>query len=131
MFSGLAYAQQPDSGDSNLTVMVVGIAVICGICGLAFAIVGLAHWRRHRQREIIIVAAIFWAILSTASVAYALLQQSKWSGEYLLRLQSGYYTPAQAQNDAPQLPWNSWTILAGAYAALMAWSLVPPRAGSQ
>jgi hypothetical protein len=122
MLHGLAYAQQPDAGDSNLNVMVVGIAVIAVICGLAFGVIGLSFSRRHPQREIITVAAIFWALICAGSIAYALLQQSKWSSEYVLRLQSGYYTEAQAQIDAPRLPWTIWTILAGVYVALLVWS---------
>jgi hypothetical protein len=129
----LAYAQKSGTGVSNVTVVAVGIGVFAAICVLVFAVIGLAVGRRHRQREIIMVAAIFWAILCCASVGNALIQQAKWSEEYLLRLQSGYYTDAQAQVDAPQLPWTSWTILAGAYGALLLWSFAspaPPRAGS-
>jgi len=134
MFYGLAYAQQPDSGNSNLTVVVVGVAVIAVICGLALCVIGVSFSRRHRQKEFITVAAIFWALICAATVAYALLQQSKWSSEYLLRLQSGYYTDAQAQIDAPRLPWTIWTILAGVYVALLLWSFSwssPPRDDSR
>jgi hypothetical protein len=131
MLYGLAYAQQPDAGDSNLTVIVVGIAVIGVICGLAFGVIGVSFSRRHPQREIITAAAIFWALICAGSIAYALLQQSKWQSEYVLRLQSGYYTEAQAQIDAPRLPWTIWTVLAGVYVALLLWSFFwssPPSA---
>jgi drug/metabolite transporter (DMT)-like permease len=128
MSMALAYAQQSGTGVSNVTVVAVGIGVFAVLCGLVFAVIGLVVGRRHRQREIIAVAAIFWAIICAVTVGKALLDQAKWSEEYLLRLQSGYYTQAQADADAPQLPWTSWTILAGVYGALLLWSFASPAA---
>lgn len=129
----LAYAQQQGTGISNLTVAAVGLGVFVGICGLVFGVIAMAVARRHHQREIIAVATIFWAVICCITVGKALLDQAKWSEEYLLRLQSGYYSQAQAQTDAPQLPWITWTILAGVYGALLLWSFAsvpPPRDGS-
>jgi len=121
----LAYAQQP-GGVSNVTVVLVGVAVLSGICGLATVLIGVAFARRHRQRELIMVAAIFWGLLCALSVGKALNDQSNWSQEATLRLQSGYYTQQQEQADAPRLPWMTWTVLGIGYCALLLWALTPP-----
>jgi ABC-type cobalamin transport system permease subunit len=126
----LAYAQKSGSNVSDVTFVTVGLGIIAAACALVCAVIALAVRRRHRQHEVILVAAIFWGVISAASVGKALMDQAKWSDESILRLQSGYYTEAQAQADAPRLPLVSWTILAGAYGALLIWSSsapAPPR----
>jgi hypothetical protein len=58
----------------------------------------------------------------------------KWSNEQMIRIQSGYYDPADT-SDAPTLPWRTWAVLTIAYGGLVIWPFsqkreAPPQSGA-
>jgi len=55
----------------------------------------------------------------------AVVDQSRWSKDHQILLESGYFDPA-TQNDAPALPWKQWIAIGGGYVMLVGWSVLGP-----
>lgn len=126
MYCLLAYADSSDPSETNLLIVLGGAAIIAFAAALASVLIFISRARRHRRSELITVAAVFWALLAAGSMLYTGQSQVNWSKEYQLRLQSGYLDPSDT-NDAPSLPWATWTALGAAYGALLAWTFSPQR----
>jgi len=122
----LAYAESGDPNTMNLVIILGGICIVAATAILAFALILTARARRRRYAEFIMVAAVFWALITAGSLMYAGEAQLNWSKEYTLRLQTGYLDP-QDTSDAPRLPWRTWTGLGAAYGTMMAWALFQKR----
>jgi hypothetical protein len=123
----LAYAESGDPNAMNLLIILGGICIVAATAILAFALILTARARGHRHAEFIMVATVFWALITAGSLMYAGETQLNWSKEYTLRLETGYLDP-QDTGDAPRLPWGIWTGLGVAYGAMMAWALLQKRA---
>ncbi|MGD0388253.1 MAG: hypothetical protein ABSC42_04780 [Tepidisphaeraceae bacterium] len=123
----LAYAESGDPNAMNLVIILGGIGIVAATAILAFALIFTARARGHRHAEFILVAAVFWGLITVGSLMYAGEAQLNWSKEYTLRLETGYLDP-QDTSDAPRLPWGIWTGLGVAYGAMMAWALCQRRA---
>ena len=122
----LAYAESGDPNAMNLVIILGGIGIVAATAILAFALIFTARARGHRHAEFILVAAVFWGLITVGSLMYAGEAQLNWSKEYTLRLETGYLDP-QDTSDAPRLPWGIWTGLGVAYGAMMAWALWQKR----
>jgi hypothetical protein len=118
----LAYAESDDPNAMNLVIILGGVGIVAATAILAFALILTARARGHRHAESIMVAAVFWALITAGSVMYAGEAQLNWSKQYALRLETGYLDP-QDTSDAPRLPWGIWTGLGAAYGTMMAWAL--------
>ena len=123
----LAYAESGDPNAMNLVIILGGIGIVAATAILAFALIFTARARGHRHAEFILVAAVFWGLITVGSLMYAGEAQLNWSKEYTLRLETGYLDP-QDTSDAPRLPWGIWTGLGVSYGAMMAWALCQRRA---
>ena len=118
----LARADLPTSSDWKLVLvlMYAGILAVTGV--LVFIPIRLAKGRRRRPPELLTAAAVLWAVVCAGAFLYASTQQLNWSHEQTTLIESGYYDP-QDTSAAPKWPWIGTAIIAGAYAALIAWSL--------
>jgi hypothetical protein len=118
----LARADLPTSSDWKLVLvlMYLGILAVTGL--MVFIPFRLAKGRRHRHVELLTAAAVLWGVISAGVFLYASTQQLNWSNEQATLIESGYYDP-QDTSAAPKWPWIATAIIAGAYAALIAWSL--------
>jgi hypothetical protein len=123
----LAYAESADLNQTSLALILGGLLIVAAVAILAFALILIAGVRRHRYADLIIVAAIVWGALAAGSGLYAQVSQTNWQKEYTLRLESGYLNP-QDTNDAPQLPWKTWTALGLAYGVMVVWAFSQKRA---
>jgi len=89
----LAWAQKPDTSQPYLYAFLVG----CGALAVAVILVGvplvIARRRQHPYWETCLAAAFFWCACTTAAVYWTYLQQTQWSREYQLRLDTGYLDP--------------------------------------
>ncbi|MGD0770616.1 MAG: hypothetical protein ABSB42_20715 [Tepidisphaeraceae bacterium] len=122
----LAYAESGEANAMNLEIILGGVCIVAATSILAFALIFTARARGHRYAEFIMVATIFWALITAGSLMYAGEAQLNWSKEYTLRLETGYLDPHDT-SDAPQLPWAIWTGLGVAYVTMMAWALWQKR----
>jgi hypothetical protein len=122
----LAYAESTPPSDQNVWFVVIGIGVIAAAAFLAFVPIALARVRQHPFVEFISVAAIFLGLIAAGTVIYSIVQQTKWSNEQTLRLQSGYGNPDDL-SDAPTRPWLIWMLMGVAYCAMIAWALTSKR----
>ena len=77
----------------------------------------------HRYAEFILVAGIFWAIVSAGCLIAYTNARLNWSAEYQLRIESGYGDP-QNTSGAPALPVILWSGLGLAYAGLLGWGIL-------
>jgi hypothetical protein len=119
----LAYAESSDPGSTNLVKVLAGMGILAACALLAAIVIGVARSREHRQAEAIMVAAIFWAIITAGLAMYAASAQYSWSREYTTRIESGYYDPRDT-SDKPRLPWIPGACLAIAYAGLVGWAFL-------
>ncbi len=113
----LAYADTSESSGQLLYALLVGCGAFIGAVLLAAIPLAIAHVRRHPRLAALLTGAVVWAIATAVAVYWTYLQQSDWSREYLIRIQSGYYDP----NDLSAKPSPHpllFTILAVAYLAL-------------
>ena len=125
----LAYAESTDPGSTNLVKVLVGMVILAACALLAALVTAIARSRDHRQADAIMVAAMFWAIITAGLAMYAASAQYNWSREYTTRIESGYYDPRDT-SDKPKLPWISGSCLTIAYAGLLGWaSLGKPFSG--
>ncbi|MDB5357030.1 MAG: hypothetical protein JWN24_3483 [Phycisphaerales bacterium] len=136
----LARAEGPDLSDSSLVLVLTCAGLVLGSAVLSLLPVFIARGRGHRQLETITAVAVLWGLLTAGTLVHASIVQMQWSKEQLLRIQSGYLDP-QDTSDAPAKPWRTWTALAAAYCALIAWAFaarssansgppqIPPRDG--
>jgi hypothetical protein len=124
----LAYAESGDPNAMNLVIVLGGVCIVAATAILAFALILTARARGHRHAEFIMVATVFWALITAGSLIYAGNAQLNWSKEYTLRLETGYLDPRDT-GDAPRLPWGIWTGLGAAYGAMMTWALCQKRPG--
>jgi hypothetical protein len=122
----LAYAESGDPNAMNLEIVLGGLGIVVATSILAFALIFTARARGHRYAEFIMVATLFWALITAGSLMYAGQAQLNWSKEYTLRLETGYLDPHDT-SDAPRLPWGIWTGLGTAYGAMMAWAIFQKR----
>ncbi len=116
----LAKADVNPSGST--TVVLAGTIAFLVAFVLAIVPFLIARSRRPAHANSIAAVAILWGVFLVASVVQTSTAQAKWSQEWLLRVQSGYYDP-QDRSDAPPLPWLTWTVLATAYCGMLIWSL--------
>jgi ABC-type Fe3+-siderophore transport system permease subunit len=117
----LANAPRWDATQQNMLLVLTclgGIAVAAVMAGL---IAVLARRRKHPNAHPLIGVAIGWAIVATASVAYAAVTQLSWQKSHALELQSGY---GDWRETAPSYPRPLWLILLAVYAALLLWAFV-------
>ena len=123
----LARADLPTSSEWKLVLvlMYLGILAVTGV--LVFIPIRVAKRRRQRSAELLTAAAVLWGVLCAGVFLYASTQQLNWSNEQTTLIESGYYDP-QDTSAAPKWPWVATAIIAGAYAALIAWSLAPNSA---
>jgi hypothetical protein len=126
MYGVLAYAEQSDSGVTNVELVVGGALILAVTAALAFALIYIARLRDHRQADFLVAAALLWAVCAAGSLLYAEISQMNWSKEYTTRLESGYLDPDDTSG-APKLPWAIWTALGVAYGAMLTWSLTQKR----
>ena len=122
MHALLAYADSGDPTLNNLQTVVGAVFIVLATLVLATAVIFISRSRRHRQSESIMVAAFFWACITAGSLIYAGQAQLKWSKEYLVRVESGYYDPNNTA-DAPKLPWTLWGGLGAAYVGMIWWAV--------
>jgi hypothetical protein len=126
MLQCLAYAEPPDTSDSNLQLVIVSVVVITAAAVLAFVPVFLAWSRRQRRIDVIVALAVVWGLLAAVSVIHATTAQMKWSKEKNLRIQTGYVDPKD-DTDAPPLPWLQWFVLGAGYAGVVVKSFAKPK----
>jgi len=117
----LANAEQPDTSDASIAISVVSAGIIFLAAAAAFVPVAIARRRRNRQSETIVPLSIVWALATVAVSIYAYISQTRWTREYTLRIESGYFDP-QDKSGAPALPWLLWGVLAALYVVLIAWA---------
>ena len=122
MSIALAYAEGPDTSDSGLTIVVIGLIIIAAFTLLAAVPSAAARRRRHRHLEGIIAAMVIWAALFAGSAIYFTNAQMKWSTEYNRRLMSGYGDPLD-KTDKPRTPWALWAGLVLAYGGVTWWAI--------
>jgi hypothetical protein len=130
MYCALAYAESGDPNAMNLIIILGSVCIVAVTSILAFALIFIARVRGHRHADLIVVAAVFWALITAGSMMYAANARLNWSKEYALRLETGYLDP-QDTGDAPRLPWGIWTGLGVVYGTTMAWALSQKRAAPQ
>jgi hypothetical protein len=123
----LAYADTTDNSSSNIYLLFGGALIIGAIALAAFVPIALAGRRRHGSHGTIMTLMVFWGTVLAFDAIDVLMEQLRWASEKGLRLQSGYYSGTQARADAPALPWLLWAILAGAYGAILVWSMSTPK----
>ena len=122
----LAYAEPADSPDASMKLILGGGLAVVLIAGLAFLPCRLANGRRHSREGAIWLGAIVWGVVSAGLAIETIITLMDWSREQTLRLQSGYYDPAQAAADAPHFPWAATIVLLAVYLVLLAWSFLGP-----
>lgn len=130
----LASADAPASPNWTLVLVLTYIGIIAATALLAFVIFRLAKGRGHRQIELLAGGAVVWGMLAAGLFLYASTRQLNWSNEQTTLIESGYYDP-QDTTAAPAWPWIATSVIAAAYAALIAaamWhrGLRPPSDGS-
>jgi hypothetical protein len=123
MRSILAYAVPPESPEASF--MAIGIWVFCVLAAGALALLPIwIAWRRNHPRARVIRAMSLACGVGMAAIAIrAGISRLNWSAERALRVQSGYYDPAQNDPDAPAFPWSAAAVLACGYCGLIGWSL--------
>ena len=117
-----AYAEAADGSASALTLVSVCVVIVVVVGGLSLVPLGLAWSRRHRKTELITAFVVLWGLCTSLSVGSSTIEQLKWSKEQMVRIQSGYYDPADV-SDAPTWPWPVWAVLVSLYAVLVLWPL--------
>jgi predicted permease len=123
-----ANADQPDTSDASIALIVVSAGIILLAAAAAFIPVAIARRRRHRQSETIVPLSIVWALATVAVSIYAYISQTRWTREYTLRIESGYFDP-QDKSGAPALPWLLWGVLAAIYLLLIALAALARESG--
>jgi hypothetical protein len=122
----LASAEQTDLSGSGWFVILIGAVVIVAVAAMTVIPIALSRKRRHRRADAITVGAVFWGLLAAASIIHFWLARMQWSKEYLLRVKTGYYDPADTSG-APPWPWQLWGILAVVYGVLIAAAILSKR----
>ena len=117
----LGYVEPADTTNSSFHLIFIWLGIIAGAAILAFVPLAIAATRRHRQLSLILTAAVVWGCVSAGISMYAVMQQSNWSREQMLRVDTGYYDPLNTA-DAPKLPWVAWSVLGAGYIGLIGWS---------
>jgi hypothetical protein len=117
-----AYAAAPD--DSGLGFIVICLALIGVVCGLALVPLAVAQRRSHKRAINMRIAIIVWAALTCGTLIYVTNAHLQWSKEYLTLIESGYWDP-QDTSPAPRQPWGLWILLAVGYGGLLVWSRLP------
>src|SRR2546423_9812052 len=115
----LASARSADSTGSNFGLVLTCIGAIAGIAIAAFVPFRIAASSGRRRGEGLAVLILLWAMIASASAISTALTRAKWAEEYAMRLQSGYYEPADAANDAPGWPRLMWAGLGVGYGVLL------------
>jgi hypothetical protein len=126
MSSALAYAESGDPSAMNLVTVLGGAFIVAAMAAMAFVLILFSRSRGHRRADLIAVAAVFWALIAAGSLMYAGVSRTNWSKEYQMRLETGYLDPSD-KDDAPRLPWGTWTGLGIAYIAMLGWSFSEKR----
>lgn len=126
----LAVAEGPDTTDSNLTIVVIAILIVAGVCILA-AIPVVTARRRSGRTEGIGAAIIVWSLLLAGSAIYAVNAQMAYAKERTMRIMQNF--DPRDQSDRPAQPWVLWSVLGVGYIGAIAWSMTarpipgPPR----
>ena len=115
----LAYADTSDPSQGNFLLILTCAGAAIAVFVLAGVAVVISKKGSEQRGDAILVAAVFWGIVSFGSIIYAAVTQMKWSQEQTLELQSGYGDPTKTP---PGWPWVLWGILAGVYVLLLAWA---------
>jgi len=119
----LAYADNSDSSGSNFTIILAGAGIFAAMFLLAAILILVSRRRGHRFAEFILVAGIFWAIISAGCLIAYTNARLNWSAEYQLRMESGYGDP-QDTSGAPASPVILWSGLGLAYGGLLGWGIL-------
>jgi Kef-type K+ transport system membrane component KefB len=114
----LAYADNTDPSEGNFLLIFLFVAAMIAVFILAAIVVMMSRRNGSRNADAILVAAVFWGIVSFGSIIYAGVTQMKWSQEQTLELQTGYGDPTKTP---PGWPWILWGILTAIYVALAIW----------
>ena len=115
----LAKANWSDDPGANMVLMMTWLVVIAGVAIAAFVPFRLASAGGRRRGEGVTALIIVWALIAGFSGIRTSMTRSKWAQDYQIRLQSGYYDPADPQNVPPAWPWKTWAGLAVGYGVLM------------
>jgi hypothetical protein len=115
----LAKANWSDEPGANLVQMMTWLVLIAAVAIAAFLPFRLAIAGGRRRGEGLTALIVLWALIAAFSGIQTSMARSRWSQDYQIRLQSGYYDPADPHNVPPPRPWKTWAALAGGYAALI------------
>jgi len=115
----LANAESWDATQTEFVLILLCAGGIACVCALVSLIVIVGKRKRHPYAPQLTTAAMFWGLISVASIVYVTITQLTWAKENYLELLSGYGNPGQS---APGLPWIPWGVLSAAYLVLLGWT---------
>ena len=124
----LAKANAGDAPGSDLALTMTWLLAIAGVAVAAFVPFRLASPRGQRRGEMLTALIVVWAVIAAGSAIKTSLSRAKWAQDYELRLQSGFYDPADPSNTPPAWPWGTWARLAAGYGVIV---LMAARGGGR
>ena len=122
----LANAQTPDLSGSTWRILLLSIAVIAVVTGLALVPMVLARRRAHRWTEALTLGTVAWGLLTAGSIVWIAFAQFNWSQEQMRLIKTGYYDSRNTA-DAPVWPWALWAVLAVTYGVIVVLSAIRKR----
>jgi hypothetical protein len=115
----LAKAGSGDAPGSDLALTVTWLLAIGAIAIAALVPFRLASSGGRRRGEALTTMLIVWAVIASVCAIRGSMSRAKWEQEYQMRLQSGFYDPADPQNVPPAWPWKPWAALGAGYVVLL------------
>jgi hypothetical protein len=116
----IANAESWDPTQTEFVLILLCSAGIAVVCLMVAVIILLAKRGAHRHAQQLSTAAMFWGLITIATMIYATMSQLSWAKENFLELLSGYGNP---QETTPPLPWIFWSILVAIYLLLLGWTV--------